>query len=103
MSATADHLADPELLETEWDLSPLVEDGETGVERQLDEATKRATAFAERYTGTLAELDASGLKEAMEEAAAINELVGRAGSYASLRFSTDTADPARGALPQLLP
>ena len=36
----------------------------------------------------------------MHELAAINELVGRAGSYASLRFSTDTADPARGALLQ---
>ena len=34
----------------------------------------------------------------MQELAEINELVGRAGSYASLRFSTDTADPARGAL-----
>ena len=38
----------------------------------------------------------------MRELAAINELVGRAGSYASLRFATDTADPARGALLQLV-
>ena len=30
----------------------------------------------------------------MAELAAIYELVGRAGSYAALRFSTDTADPA---------
>src|SRR5262249_55884885 len=29
------------------------------------------------------------------------DLVGRAGSYAALRFSTDTADPANGALLQL--
>ena len=36
----------------------------------------------------------------MRELERINELVGRAGSYASLRFSTDTADPARGALLQ---
>ena len=36
----------------------------------------------------------------MLELAAINELVGKAASYASLRFSTDTADPARGALLQ---
>ena len=36
----------------------------------------------------------------MHELAAISELVGRAGSYAELRFSTDTADPARGALLQ---
>ena len=32
--------------------------------------------------------------------AAISELVGRAGSYASLRFAVDTADPAIGALLQ---
>ena len=36
----------------------------------------------------------------MRELATINELVGRAGSYASLRFATDTADPERGALLQ---
>jgi oligoendopeptidase F len=36
----------------------------------------------------------------MRELAEINELVGRAGSYASLQFATDTADPSRGALLQ---
>ncbi len=36
----------------------------------------------------------------MAELAAIYELLGRAGSYAALRFSTDTADPANGALLQ---
>jgi oligoendopeptidase F len=101
MSATADHLADPELLQTEWDLEPLVdgEDG-AGVDRLLDEATQRATAFAAAYAGKVAELDADGLATAMHELEAINELVGRAGSYASLRFAIDTADPAHGALLQ---
>ena len=37
----------------------------------------------------------------MQELAAIHDLVGRAGTYAALRFSTDTADPANGALLQL--
>jgi oligoendopeptidase F len=36
----------------------------------------------------------------MHELEAIHDLVGRAGSYAALRFATDTADPARGALLQ---
>jgi oligoendopeptidase F len=101
MSATADHLADPELLETAWDLSPLV-DGEddAGVERLLEEATRRAGAFAERYPGSIAELDAAGLEQAMRELESINELVGKAASYASLKFATDTADPATGALLQ---
>ncbi len=36
----------------------------------------------------------------MQELAAINELIGKAGSFASLRFATDSDDPARGALLQ---
>ena len=60
----------------------------------------RAKAFAARYAGKLAQLDSAGLREAMSELAAIQELVGRAGYYAALRFSTDTADPANGALLQ---
>ncbi len=36
----------------------------------------------------------------MSDLAVIHELVGRAGYYAALRFSTDTADPANGALLQ---
>jgi oligoendopeptidase F len=38
----------------------------------------------------------------MRDLAEINELVGKAGSYASLRFATDTADSSRGALLQLV-
>jgi oligoendopeptidase F len=103
MSTTADNLADPELLEAAWDLSELVDgDEDNGVARQLDEALARATAFAGAHAGTISELDAAGLAGAMQELAVINELVGKAGSYASLRFATDTADSARGALLQLV-
>ena len=99
----ADVLADPELLDTAWDLSPLVDGDEaSGVQRQLDEALTRSDAFAATYDGQLAELDAAGLAEAMHELAAINELVGKAGSFASLRFATDSDDPTRGALLQLV-
>ena len=103
MTTAADPLTDPELLETEWDLGPLV-DGEerAGAERMLAEAKERATNFAETNAGKVAELDATGLAFAMGELEAINDLVGRAGSYASLRFATDTADPERGALLQLV-
>jgi oligoendopeptidase F len=101
MTTTADHLADPELLAAEWDLEPLVEgQGEPGVDRLLGEATDRASAFAGRHAGHIAELDADGLEHAMRELERIEDLVGRAASYASLRFSTDQADPARGALLQ---
>ncbi len=100
-SAAAIKLEDPELAETAWDLEPLVDgEGEPGVQRRLDDALARAQAFAERYAGKLGELDGAGLGEAMEELADIYELVGRAGYYAALRFSTDTADPATGALLQ---
>jgi oligoendopeptidase F len=93
--------ADPELQATAWDLEPLVEgEGTAGVESRLAEALTRAQAFSERYPGRIAELDSDGLRVAMEELAAIYELVGRAGYYAGLRFSTDTADPANGALMQ---
>jgi oligoendopeptidase F len=101
MTATADPLADPELLAAEWDLEPLVDgEGERGARRQLEEALARARAFSAQHAGKVASLDADGLAGAMRELEQINELVGRAGSYASLRFATDTADPTRGALLQ---
>jgi oligoendopeptidase F len=105
MSTTTDPLADTELLETEWDLAPLLDgagDERAGAERMLDEARDRATTFAQAHAGKVAELDQAGLHDAMRELETINELIGRAGSYASLRFAVDTAEPARGALLQLV-
>jgi oligoendopeptidase F len=84
-----------------WDLEPLVDEaGDAGALEQLDEAARRADAFAERYADALESIDGSGLREAMREREAIGELVARAGNYAQLRFSVDTADPGRGALMQ---
>ncbi len=92
---------DPDLQAAAWDLEPLVGgEGEEGVRSRMAQATERASAFSERHAGRLAELDAAGLAEAMRELAEIQELVARAGYYAGLRFSTDTADPANGALMQ---
>src|SRR5689334_23076508 len=99
--ATVQEPDDPEVAGVAWDLEPLVEGrGEQGVRAQLDEAASRAEAFAARHAGKVAALDADSLRAAMQELAAISELVGRAGSYASLRFAVDTADPAIGALLQ---
>jgi oligoendopeptidase F len=93
--------SDPELQATAWDLEPLVDgEGQDGVERRLSDALARAQAFAARHAGKLDELDSAELGEAMGELAVIHELVARAGYYAALRFSTDTADPANGALLQ---
>jgi oligoendopeptidase F len=92
---------DAELQAAAWDLEPLVAgEGEEGVRQRMGEARERSKAFAEAHAGRLAELGSDGLAAAMRELAAIQELVGRAGYYAALRFSTDTADPANGALLQ---
>jgi oligoendopeptidase F len=96
-------LADPELQSTEWDLDPLVDGrGAEGVKELLDESDGLASTFAERYQGKIDTLDSDGLIQAMREVVRMYETVDRAASYAFLRFSTDTADPERGALLQLV-
>ena len=80
-----------------WNLEPLVDDGwPDRALAQLAEAQEKAEAFAERYRGTLAEIDAPGLAEAMRELEAISDLAGRAGTYASLKFSVVPVLPAIG-------
>src|SRR3954468_25057648 len=94
-------LADPELEATAWDLDPLVESrGEEGMDAELAEAAELSDAFAKRYAGNVGDMDAGALAAAMRELERLYELVSRAGSYAHLRFSTDTSDPANGALLQ---
>jgi oligoendopeptidase F len=84
-----------------WDISPLVHgEDEAGADRLLDEATQRAQAFADRHAGRISELDPAGFAAAVGELQEISELAARAGNYAMLRFSVDTADPALGALLQ---
>jgi oligoendopeptidase F len=85
----------------EWDLAPLVEGGgDERVAEMLADAEARARDFAKSYAGRIATFDADELRTAATELAAIYDLVGRAGSYAMLRFSADTEDPATGALLQ---
>jgi oligoendopeptidase F len=88
-----------ELESVAWNLEDLVGgEGPEGSDRLLDEAITRSGGFRERYAGKLGELDGAGLAAAMRELAEIVDLVGRAGNYAALRFSTDTASPENGAL-----
>jgi oligoendopeptidase F len=94
VSATVDE----QLEAANWDLEPLVENrGPEAVEAMLTEARERAEAFAGSYKGRVDQLDAAELAEAMQELGAIHDLGGRAGSYAVLSYSLDTADPERGA------
>src|SRR4051794_32067335 len=87
-----------------WDLDPLLNGGagdpESAVTSMLEESQRRADAFAAAHAGKVAELDGPGLIAAMRELEALQELLGRAGSYAMLNFAGDTADPPRGALLQ---
>ncbi|HEX5307892.1 MAG TPA: M3 family oligoendopeptidase [Solirubrobacteraceae bacterium] len=99
--ATEARTDDAELQQSAWNLDPLVDGaGADGVRAQLSEARERAAAFAGSYAGEVDELDCDGLLVAMRELGAIQELIGRAGTYAGLRFSCDTADPENGALMQ---
>jgi oligoendopeptidase F len=92
--------ADRTAADVTWDLEPLVDGrGAAGVDALLDDADAVAGSLETRR-GRIAELDAGGLAAFMRELADLNERVGRAGSYAGLAFSVDTADPARGALMQ---
>jgi oligoendopeptidase F len=100
-SAAQSQTTDAELRQTVWDLDPLVAgQGDAGARGQLDEALERAQGFAERHMGKLEAFDSDALEHAMRELATIQELAGRAATYAGLRFSVDTSDPPRGALLQ---
>jgi oligoendopeptidase F len=90
--------ADPALDAATWNLAPLL--GGRNVDAILDEALSRASDFAARHRGRLAELDTPTLAAVMRELGAIQDLAGRAASFAALSFMLDTADPERGALLQ---
>jgi oligoendopeptidase F len=73
-----------------WDLEPLLDDQLT-VDALIDRADAIADSLAQRR-GQIATLDATGLESFMREMATLHELVGRAGSYAGLRFSVNVLD-----------
>ena len=84
-----------------WDLSPLyASPDDPALAADLASALDDAKSFSERFHGRIAELSAAELAAATGELEAINERVERVGAFAYLRFATDTADPARGALLQ---
>ena len=91
----------PEAADIAWDLEPLVfGEGEAGALRLLAEAAELADTFAATYAGKVADLDGAGLAAAVASLEELSDKIGRAGNYAMLRFSTDTSDPANGALLQ---
>jgi oligoendopeptidase F len=85
--------------EVAWDLSDLYAGADDPrFEADVQEAEDAGAAFRERYYEQVAELSAAELAEAIAELERIESLLTRASYFAHLDFSTDMADPARGAL-----
>jgi oligoendopeptidase F len=97
MTDTAPAL-DPDLTAADvaWDLDPLIAD-HASVDALLDQADAITAELISRR-GTVGSLDATSLAAVMHRFATLQDLVGRAGSYAGLRFAVDTNDPRNGAL-----
>jgi oligoendopeptidase F len=82
-----------------WDLSDLYDGGDDPrLDADVEEADAAAASFRDRYYGKIDTLSAAELREAIEERERIESILTRAIYYAHLWFSTDTADPERGAL-----
>jgi len=80
-----------------WNLDDLFPGPDSAeLAQALAEADRRTRAFAGNHRGRVAALDGAGLGAAIAEYEAIDELIGRITSYASLRHAADLADPGVG-------
>nr|WP_082881787.1 M3 family oligoendopeptidase [Acetobacter malorum] len=77
-----------------WDLSALYNSMEDpAIKQDLAQAEQQAKEFASRYQGKLAGLSGAEVAEAIRTCEAIEEILGKAGSYASLLFAANSSDP----------
>jgi oligoendopeptidase F len=85
----------------EWNLNDLYSGlGDPAIKRDLDRADADSVAFEEAYKGKLAAMAGSpqggaALAEVVRRYEAIDDLMGRLGSYAGLVHAGNTVDPAR--------
>jgi oligoendopeptidase F len=85
----------------EWNLADLYAGlDDPAIKRDLDRADAEGVSFEEAYKGKLAEMAASptaglALADAVRRYEALDDLMGRLGSYAGLVHAGDTVDPAR--------
>jgi oligoendopeptidase F len=85
----------------EWNLADLYSGlDDPAIKRDLDRADADSVAFEQAYKGKLAELagaplGGAALAEAVRRYEAIDDLMGRLGSYAGLIHAGNTVDPAR--------
>jgi oligoendopeptidase F len=87
----------------EWNLADLYSGMDAPeLARDLERAATDAAAFEARWKGRLADETANaaagGLGNAVLEYEALEDLLGRIGSYAGLLYAGDTSDPARAKL-----
>ena len=84
-----------------WNLADLYS-SPTGpdLETDLKRAAAEAEAFARDYEGKVAGLDGNALGGAIARNEKMSDLMGRIGSYASLYYASDMADPERGRFSQ---
>ena len=84
-----------------WNLTDLYS-SPTGPDLQADlkRSAEEAEAFAKAYQGKVASLDGKTLGQAIATFEAMSDRMGRIGSYASLHYAGDMADPERGRFSQ---
>ena len=81
----------PSVEDVRWNLSELCA-GADEARTQWAELVTRATAFAERYRGRIAGLDAAALRELLDECDLLEQEVARLFVYGSSRVNMDAAD-----------
>lgn len=80
-----------------WNLRDLYPDpASDALEQDLQQAQSRAEAFRECYVGKLSELSGDELKTALDDYAAVQDLVGKIMSYAYLVYSGDVSHAQSG-------
>jgi oligoendopeptidase F len=84
-----------------WDLSIFYKSvDDPTIEKDMQAIIKEVDAFAAQYKGRVASLTADELLAAIKTIESIYDKSGRVENFASLLYSTDTADPKYGALVQ---
>ena len=80
-----------------WDLTDLYS-SPTGadIEADLRKAGQDAAKFAESYEGKIAGLDGKALAKSIADYEALQDRMGRLGSYAGLYYAQKMDDPERG-------
>ena len=82
---------DIRLEDVRWELADCAPDADVA-RAQLERLVERAAAFAGRYRGTIATLDAPALRELLDEADELEQSLNRLNAYSHLRLALDATD-----------